>query len=117
MGDAGWGCVREVTMAAATAQAVAGVLDLLRRPIRRPEAARHAGDDLRGLLADVDRKNGWQLAEHAGYAHPRGMQRVPDRAVWAAYGWDDPDPATVDDDTILAHLLALNLERAGSKPA
>jgi len=45
------------------------------------------------------------------------MQRVRDRAVWAAYGWDDPDPATVDDDTILAHLLALNLERAGSKPA
>ena len=35
-----------------------------------------------------------------------------DRAVWAAYGWDDPDPATVDEDTILARLLALNVERA-----
>ena len=37
-----------------------------------------------------------------------------DRAVWDAYGWDDPDPATVDDDAILARLLALNLERAGA---
>ena len=37
---------------------------------------------------------------------------VLERAVWAAYGLDDPDPATVDDDTILARLLALNGERA-----
>jgi len=36
-----------------------------------------------------------------------------DRAVWAAYGWDDPDPAAVDEDVILARLLALNQERAG----
>ncbi|MDQ3523843.1 MAG: transposase, partial [Chloroflexota bacterium] len=35
-----------------------------------------------------------------------------DRAVWAAYGWDDPDPATVDEDTILSRLLALNIQRA-----
>jgi hypothetical protein len=34
-----------------------------------------------------------------------------DRAVWDAYGWDDPDPAAVDEDTILARLLALNGER------
>jgi len=34
-----------------------------------------------------------------------------DRAVWAAYGWDDPDPGAVSEDTILARLLALNLER------
>ena len=36
-----------------------------------------------------------------------------DRAVWAAYGWDDPDPSATPDDTILARLLALNLARAG----
>ncbi|MDP9471031.1 MAG: hypothetical protein M3Q71_10245 [Chloroflexota bacterium] len=35
-----------------------------------------------------------------------------DRAVWAAYGWDDPDPDAVEEDTILARLLALNQERA-----
>jgi len=33
------------------------------------------------------------------------------RAVWAAYGWDDPVPAEVEEDTILARLLALSLER------
>jgi len=32
--------------------------------------------------------------------------------VWAAYGWDNPDLATVDDDTVLGRLLALNGERA-----
>ncbi len=35
-----------------------------------------------------------------------------DRAVWAAYGWDDPDPAAVPDEAILARLLAINLERS-----
>jgi hypothetical protein len=35
-----------------------------------------------------------------------------DRAVWAAYGWDNPDPATVPEDDILARLLALNMVRA-----
>ena len=35
-----------------------------------------------------------------------------DRAVWAAYGWDDPDPVALAEETILARLLALNLERS-----
>ncbi len=35
-----------------------------------------------------------------------------DRAVWAAYGWDDPDPALTENDAILARLLVLNGERA-----
>ncbi len=35
-----------------------------------------------------------------------------DRAVWNAYGWDDPDPAAMVEDAILARLLALNLERS-----
>ena len=35
-----------------------------------------------------------------------------DQAGWAAYGWDDPDPAAVDEGAILARPLALNLERA-----
>lgn len=34
-----------------------------------------------------------------------------DRAVWAAYGWTEP-PEETDDETTLARLLALNLERA-----
>ena len=38
-----------------------------------------------------------------------------DHAVWAAYGWADPVPAEVEEDTILARLLALNLERASDR--
>jgi hypothetical protein len=37
-----------------------------------------------------------------------------DRAFWAAYGWENPDPAAVEEDTILSRLLVLNLERTGS---
>ena len=35
-----------------------------------------------------------------------------DRAVWAAYGWDDAHPATAQEDAILGRLLALILGRA-----
>jgi SRSO17 transposase len=56
----------------------------LRRHFHRPEAAAHAADYLRGLVAEVERKNGWQLAERAGYAHPRAIQRVLDRYAWDA---------------------------------
>ncbi len=39
-----------------------------------------------------------------------------DRAVWAAYGWHDSDPAKVPDETILTRLLALNGGRAANRP-
>jgi SRSO17 transposase len=66
------------------ADAMEAVGALLRAHLRRAEAQRHATAYLRGLLAEVERKNGWQLAEHAGYAHPRGIQRVLDRYTWDA---------------------------------
>lgn len=84
MNDSACSCGAEDTIAVATARAVDRVLDVVRGQVRRPEAARHAADYVRGLLAAIDRKNGWQLAEHAGYAHPRGMQRVLDRYAWDA---------------------------------
>jgi SRSO17 transposase len=37
---------------------------------------------LRGLLSPVERKNGWQLAEEAGYATPYTMQYLLNRATW-----------------------------------
>jgi hypothetical protein len=40
-------------------------LTQLRPHFRRQAAHQHASDYLRGLIADVERKNGWQLAEHA----------------------------------------------------
>jgi SRSO17 transposase len=39
---------------------------------------------LDGLLSPVERKNGWQLAEHAGEARPYGMQRLLAGAKWDA---------------------------------
>jgi SRSO17 transposase len=39
---------------------------------------------LRGLLAPVERKNGWQLAESAGDATPDGMQDFLSRMRWDA---------------------------------
>jgi SRSO17 transposase len=39
---------------------------------------------LRGLMAPVERKNGWQLAEAAGDRTPSGMQEFLSRARWDA---------------------------------
>jgi SRSO17 transposase len=51
----------------------------------RPEVRRRVAGFLRGLLGDVERKNGWQLAEQAGETTPDGMQRLLTTARW------DPD--------------------------
>ena len=56
----------------------------LRGRFQRAAAHRHAVANVEGLLGEVDRKNGWQLAEHGGYDQPRAIQRVLDRSVWDA---------------------------------
>jgi SRSO17 transposase len=56
----------------------------------RPEVRRRAAGFLRGLLGGVDRKNGWQLAEHAQETTPDGMQRLLTTARW--------DPEALRDD-------------------
>jgi SRSO17 transposase len=50
----------------------------------RPEVRRRVAVFLRGLLGGVERKNGWQLAEHAGETTPDGMQRLLTTARWDA---------------------------------
>jgi SRSO17 transposase len=50
----------------------------------RVEVRRRAGAFLRGLLSNVERKNGWQLAEQAGAVTPDGMQRLLNHARWDA---------------------------------
>ncbi len=72
-------CKNEEQLAVECADGVAAAVALLRPHFRRPEAYGHAADYLRGLIAEVERKNGWQLAERVGYDHPRGIQRVLDR--------------------------------------
>ena len=53
-------------------------------PIRRRALAY-----LKGVLSSTERKNGWQLAEHAGEARPDGMQRLLSSAKWDADGVRD----------------------------
>jgi hypothetical protein len=40
----------------------------------RVESRRRMGAYVRGLLAEVERKNGWTLGETAGDTGPEGMQ-------------------------------------------
>jgi hypothetical protein len=84
--------------------AAAANLDRLRRNWLDPEGATEAELKKRTLTNLYNQRPTWLQHAHSAL----------DRAVWAAYGWDDPDPATVEEDTILARLLALNLERAGA---
>ena len=44
---------------------------------------------LTGLLARIERKNGWQLAEAMGEPDPHGVQRLLNEAVWDADGVRD----------------------------
>src|SRR2546425_5912974 len=48
----------------------------------RPEPRQRSLWYLQGILSDVARKNGWQLAEQAGETRPDGMQRLLTDAVW-----------------------------------
>ena len=54
------------------------------RRFSRSEPRARALAYLRGLLAPLERKNGWTLAEQAGEANPDGMQRLLSTADWDA---------------------------------
>jgi len=55
----------------------------------RSEVRERARRYLAGLLERVERKNGWQLAEHLGEAGPQGVQRLLNAARWDADGVRD----------------------------
>ncbi|HWL06999.1 MAG TPA: IS701 family transposase [Planctomicrobium sp.] len=50
----------------------------------RPEVRRRAPQYLRGLIAQVERKNGWQLAEFLGEETPKNLQHFIARSQWSA---------------------------------
>ena len=72
------------------------VVDLVHARIaprfRRAESRTRARHYLTGLLAPVERKNGWQLAEYLGESGPQGVQRLLNAAAepqnWLMY-WGD----------------------------
>src|SRR6266702_3529421 len=70
----------------------------------RPEPRRRALAYLKGIVSPIERKNGWQLAEHAGESRPDGMQRLLNSAVW-------------DADLVRDDLRAYILERLGDPHA
>ncbi|WP_254849660.1 IS701 family transposase, partial [Pseudonocardia sp. Ae706_Ps2] len=65
------------------------VVELISGRFRRVEPRRRVGTYLRGLLAGLERKNGWTLAEHAGAMSPDGMQRLLRTADWDVDGVRD----------------------------
>ncbi|MDQ3694336.1 MAG: class I SAM-dependent DNA methyltransferase [Chloroflexota bacterium] len=77
-------------------------LDQKRRAYLDPPDATEAELKKRTLTNLYNERPAWLDHAHAAL----------DRAVWAAYGWDDPEPAAVPEDQILARLLALNQERS-----
>jgi SRSO17 transposase len=50
----------------------------------RAEPRQQAYDYLRALISPIERKNGWQIAEHIGDATPDGVQRLLATAHWDA---------------------------------
>jgi SRSO17 transposase len=65
------------------------VVELIAGRFGRVEPRRRVGAYLRGLLAGLERKNGWTLAEHAGAVSPDGMQRLLRTADWDVDGVRD----------------------------
>jgi SRSO17 transposase len=72
---------------------VAGELDRVHERIAgrfgRAEPRARVREYLCGLVAGLERKNGWTLAERAGEAGPDGMQRLLRRADWDVDGVRD----------------------------
>ena len=63
---------------------LAALLERLGPRFGRVEPRRRAAAYLQGLLAPVERKNGWQLAEAAGDRTPDGVQQLLSRVRWDA---------------------------------
>src|SRR3954449_12538019 len=59
-----------------------GLLARFGRLFVRAEPREQAGRYLEGLLGPVERKNGWQLAEHLGDARPWRTPRVLRHVLW-----------------------------------
>jgi SRSO17 transposase len=66
---------------------VLGELDAVLAPWFARAGTRLAGQQyVRGLASTVERKNSWQLAEHAGHASPDRLQRLLGAAAWDCHG-------------------------------
>lgn len=60
------------------------VLARIRSLYYRPEPKRHAEQYIRGLLSELERKNGWTIAERSGELEPKALQRFLNLSPWDA---------------------------------
>lgn len=85
----------------------------------RPEARVNFADFVGCLLAPVSRKNGWQVAAHAGHATPDRQQNLLARASWSADDLRDLVRETVvtclSADQVSAHAVLVVDETAALK--
>ena len=73
---------RELSIIRQSAQALADLLVRIGSHFGRAEVRKRVGCYLQGLLAEVPRKNGWQMAEALGEANAHGVQRLLEEADW-----------------------------------
>src|SRR6187401_2266469 len=74
----------QITQIAAWQEELNALHDRIALRFARPEVRARAGKVLAGLLDPVERRNGWQLAEHLGERTPDGVQRLLRTARWDA---------------------------------
>ena len=73
---------RELSIVSQSAQALAKLVVRIGSHFGRAEVRKRVGCYLQGLLASVERKNGWQMAEELGEANAHGVQRLLEEADW-----------------------------------
>ncbi len=73
---------RELSLISQGAQALAELSERIAPRFKRAEVRNRVGRYLRALLASVERKNGWQMAEELAEANAHGVQRLLAEADW-----------------------------------
>src|SRR6266849_3157511 len=73
---------RDLSIISQGAQALAELSVRIRPRFERAEVRSRVGRYLHGLLAPVERKNGWQMAEELGERSAHGVQRLLAEADW-----------------------------------
>jgi SRSO17 transposase len=71
------------------AESLSGIKERIGLRFARSEPRERAIAHMRGLMSEIPRKNGWQLAEQAGEMTPDGMQRLLNAATWDEEGVRD----------------------------
>jgi SRSO17 transposase len=73
---------KELSIISQSTQVLAELVVRIGSHFRRAEVRKRVGRYLQGLLASVERKNGWQMAEELGEANAHGVQRLLEEADW-----------------------------------